>query len=139
MYRAILRRETYLNELMHKDYDRFVWLKKELGIVWEPANKGDERRSTRYGLFRMETKMKARADRMAKLDALKKIFEVEKVKFFEEKEKILKEINEEIKELGFELNLDDYKRKRGRDKNVINNAAASGTISTGANTTATNQ
>jgi hypothetical protein len=110
LYRAVYRRENYLLELMNKDYERFLWIKEKLGLTWTPPALADERRSSKYGLFKMQTKEKARQDRQDKINAVKKLYEIEKLKFFEQKEKILNEINNEIKELGYlDFNLDNIK------------------------------
>ena len=116
MYRSVYRRDRLLGELQRKDQNRYLWLAKTLGITWEPGQKIlNERRSTKYGLFIMSVKAKARKDREDKLEALKKAFEIEKIKFYKLKEVVLKEIDEEIKQLGFndfKLNLDKQRRKK---------------------------
>jgi hypothetical protein len=116
MYRAVYRRDRLLGELQTKDNERYAWLVQKLGINWEPASKVlTERRSTKYGLFIMSVKAKAREERQEKLEALKKAFEIEKTKFYKLKEDVLNEINEEIKQLGFtdlNVNLNKPKNKR---------------------------
>lgn len=102
MYRAVYRRDKLLGLLQSADNERYTWLTDKLGITWEPQSRIlTERRSTKYGLFLMETKAKAKKEREAKEEALRKLFEIEKVNFFKMKEEALKEINEEIKQLGF--------------------------------------
>ena len=101
MYRAVYRRDKLLEELRKKDYERYTYVKDQLQINWEPPSLKLERRSSSYGLFKMETKAKARQDRQDKMEELKKLYDIQKAKFFVEKAKILKEIGNEIRDLGY--------------------------------------
>jgi len=85
---------------MDTNYERFVWVKQKLGIVWEPKSKNDDRVSTSWGLFIMGVKREARAKRDAKMQQTKTLFNEEKKDFYPEKERCFAELEMELKKLN---------------------------------------
>lgn len=99
-YRAIYRRERLLGQLMDTNFERYVWVKKMLGIEWDPTTKNGDRVSTSWGLFKMEVKKDARLKREEKLEKTKKLFAEDKEDFYPEKERCIAEIEMELKKLN---------------------------------------
>ncbi len=111
LYRQIHRRNRLMLELFNKDNKRYEWLKEKLNLKdYELVTEYPYRRETKYEKFIKEVKEQSDKQRAEKLNMLKATFEEEKKQFFIEKERIILEIQKEIKQLGFE------------DSNFLNNA-----------------
>lgn len=90
-------------QLFHKDNKRFRWLKEKLNLNdYELIETHPYKRVTRYEKFIAETKKTTREKRLAKLEQLRSELENSKKQFLIEKDQALKEIQEEIKKLGFD-------------------------------------
>lgn len=90
-------------QLFHKDNKRYRWLKDKLNLNdYELIDTHPYKRITRYEKFIAETKKATREKRLSKLDQLRSDFENRKKHFLVEKSQALKEIQQEIKKLGFD-------------------------------------
>ena len=113
MYRQVHRRDRLLAQLFHSNNKRYEWLKEKLGLQdYDLTESYPYLRQTKYEKFLEEVKEKSDEARNAKLDRIKAHFEEEKKQFFQEKERLLIEIEKEVKDLGFEnLNVFNQSQK----------------------------
>jgi len=107
LFRQIHRRDRLLAELFHKDNKRYELVRKKLNLEdYKLVETYPYTRETKYEKFLKEVKEKSDAERAAKLDNLKKLFETEKIQFFKDKERLMQDIEREVRELGVkDLNL----------------------------------
>lgn len=103
LFRQIHRRDRLLAELFHKDNQRYELLKKKLKLEdYQLTETYPYIRETKYEKFLKEVKEKSDADRANKMDKLRLAFEQEKIQFFKDKERLMQDIEREVKELGLE-------------------------------------
>jgi hypothetical protein len=94
----VYRRDRLLAELRQANHERYLWVKSELGLEWEPLDE-PERRSTRYGRFKSEVKAVARHERNEKLRILKESFDNQKPEFFKMRDEEFQKIFDDVKSL----------------------------------------
>jgi hypothetical protein len=93
-----------LNELMITNYDRYLFVKEKLNLIWEPKDPLTQRRSTTYGKFIQEMHVYS-LDKIEKKDAdLKAKFEEEKIEFDLEKNNFFNDLDKIFKELNIKMN-----------------------------------
>ena len=100
----IEKRQKLLKQLSKHDYDRFVWLLKELKINYKPHTKETVTRLTKREKIRKAVEDKMKVEKTAKMEALRERFIKEKELFMEHKKKILEEIARDIEK--YELDKD---------------------------------
>lgn len=89
-------------QLFYKDNKRYEWLKDKLNLSnYELQEVQPYKRITRYEKFINEVKKSTREKRQIKLELMKKEFEKKKKEFVIERNEVMKEIEQEIKNLGF--------------------------------------
>lgn len=100
----IAKRKRELRRLRHEDYERFMWLLKELQIkfVAPPAYYKHE---SKFALRKRLAREDAYAMKKEKVAELKERLESEKEKFFEHKVEVLAEIEADLAK--FNINKDD--------------------------------
>ncbi|XP_076079886.1 uncharacterized protein LOC143049990 [Mytilus galloprovincialis] len=97
---SIAKRKKFLKELRAEDYERFIWLLKELKIRYIPAKK-TVRVSKRQNRIN-ENKTISDDIRNKKEEELRLVLEREKEEYLMNKEKILEDIEKEIEEYGLD-------------------------------------
>lgn len=102
-YRAYHRRDRMLNELMNNNYDRYLFVKDKLGLIWEPKDPLSLRRSTSYGKFKQEVHMYSLAQIEKKDADLKAKFDDEKIEFYEEKNNFFNDLSKKFIELNIQV------------------------------------
>ncbi|XP_052087763.1 28S ribosomal protein S15, mitochondrial-like isoform X7 [Mytilus californianus] len=95
---SIAKRKKFLKELRAEDYERFIWLLKELKIRYIPAKK-TVRVSKRQNRIN-ENQTISDDIRNKKEEELRLVLEREKEEYLMNKEKILEDIEKEIEEYG---------------------------------------
>lgn len=98
----IAKRKKYLERLRSVDYNRFMWLLKELKISYTPYNKYSYYKMRKRAAVKTEVKQEYLNEKQRKIEEVKQKLEEEKEQFFQLKEKILKEIDNDIKEYGLD-------------------------------------
>lgn len=89
-------------QLFNKSNKRFEWLKEKLNLEdYELKETYPYKRITRYEKYIKEVRILTREKRLEKLNTIKSNFEKQKELFFNERDKILLEIQKEITDLGF--------------------------------------
>lgn len=103
IYRAIHRRDRLMTQLFYLDNKRYEWVKQELNLTdYKLRETYGYKRETRYERFLRELKETSDKKRQEKLALVRQEFEQQKETFFKEKQRVLLEIQRELKELGFE-------------------------------------
>lgn len=118
----IAKRKKFLQRLRALDYERFMWLLKELQISYTPHNKYDYFKMGRRALEKRAVKDEVLSEKQRKMEELREKIEKEKEQFFTLKEKILKEIDDDVKEYGLdkvEILTDFAKQMKERQKEKI--------------------
>ena len=102
LYRQIHRRDRYLTQRAYKDNKRYEWIKSMIGLEdYEPREPYPYKRFSKYDKFISEVTQEAENARLAKMNQHKERVEAEKVLFYEERDKILAEIQKDVAALGF--------------------------------------
>lgn len=106
------------------DYDRFLWLIKELQVTLSPVNRFDYYKFqtvSRRARLRRAARKKMMKKKNKKMRRVRLLFAKEKEKFYQLKEEMLKEIDRDIAELGldkvkiltdFQNRLDEERKQR---------------------------
>ena len=94
----IARRKKYLKLLRNEDYERFLWLLKELKIRYIPARKTTRVTYKQERIKSAETK--ADEQMIIKEDEIRRLLEKEKEEYLKAKPQMLEEIENDIKEYG---------------------------------------
>lgn len=101
----IFKRKKLLRALRKLDYDRYMWLLKELQVTCSPVNPYEYfkfRTTGRRATLKRETREAVLAEKKRKLEEIKAELTKEKEKFFDLKGKIFEEIDRDIKEYGLD-------------------------------------
>jgi len=100
LYRQFHRRNKLMIELFEKDNARYQFVVDKLNLKdYKLIENFPYKRETRYSKKVKEIKSQTREARLEKLRVLKEEFDKQKVLFYEQREKVLKEIQEDIKKL----------------------------------------
>lgn len=89
-------RKKILSYLRQVDYDRFLWLLKELKITYTMKTRHSTRKVSRRAKEKQEVKKQYIDELSKKLEAVKEKIELEKVAFLNERKKVLAEIDENV-------------------------------------------
>lgn len=100
LYRQFHRRNRLMIELFAKDNARYQFVVDKLNLKdYKLIEKYPYKRQTRYAKNINEIKLQTKEKRLEKLRVLKEEFDRQKSLFYAERERILKEIQEDIKKL----------------------------------------
>lgn len=98
------KRNKCLKKLFEKNQENFYWIQNELQVKYQPFDK-DYRRLTKKQIRMKAAKEACLSMKQAKLDEYRVKLAEEREKFFIEKEIRLKEIEEGLKKLGVEADV----------------------------------
>lgn len=97
LYERIAKRKKLLSYLRVQDYDRFLWLLKELKLTYTPVKQYDYFTLGKRALEKKRIREELYAEMTTKIKSVKERIEVEKENFLQEKEKVLEEIDNAVK------------------------------------------
>ncbi|XP_033741479.1 uncharacterized protein LOC117328177 [Pecten maximus] len=100
----IAKRKRELRRLRSEDYERFLWLMKELEIKYVPPSMYNFK-ETKYGRRKRLAREEAFKMKAQKLDELKARLDAEKILFLEEKAKTMQEIEKDLTK--FDINREE--------------------------------
>ena len=105
------KRTKLLKNLSKRDYDRFIWLLKELKIEYRPNNPKTLAKLSKKDTVRKEAADEVVQNKEEKLKKLRERFAQEKEKFMEHKKSVLEEIEQDIEtyQLDKEKIIQNYK------------------------------
>lgn len=110
----IAKRKRELRRLRLEDYERFLWLMKELQIKYVPPTMYNFN-ETKYGRRKRLAREEAFKMKTQKLDELKERLDQEKISFLEDKAKIMQEIEQDMAKFNIDkeemLKLVETKRR----------------------------
>ncbi|XP_045195325.1 28S ribosomal protein S15, mitochondrial-like [Mercenaria mercenaria] len=97
----IAKRKKLLKFLRKLDYDRFLWLLKELKVTWTPDDPYRYfNKLSKKAILKKEAREEMLSEKRKKVENIRAELETEKEKFYKMKEKVLQEIDNDIKEYG---------------------------------------
>ncbi|XP_060575229.1 small ribosomal subunit protein uS15m-like [Ruditapes philippinarum] len=110
----IAKRKKTLKKLRALDYDRFLWLLKELKLTWTPEDPYRYWKPCRRSRIKQGVRQEMRKEKREKIEKVQADIEQEKEKFYEMKQKVLEEIDKEIKQYGLDKEkiLREFKRRK---------------------------
>lgn len=96
----IARRKKYLKQLRNEDYERFLWLLKELKIRYIPAK--PTRRITKQQIKLDAAQAIVEEQRLKKEEEVRQYIESQKEEYLKSKKQLLEEIEKDIKEYNLD-------------------------------------
>lgn len=107
----IEKRTKLLKDLSRRDYDRFLWLLKELKIEYRPRNKFTMIKLSKRDKIRQEAADEVAQQKEEKVQKLRERFAEEKERFMEHKKSVLEEIERDIEKYQLDKNkiIQNYK------------------------------
>ncbi|KAL4233713.1 ribosomal protein S15 [Mactra antiquata] len=97
LVKTIEKRKKMLRKLRRIDYDRFVWLLRYLQITFQEDKPYTYWKLGRYAVQKSDARQEAYQEGRQKFLEVQKRFEEEKTEYIKEKEKVLNEIDADIK------------------------------------------
>ena len=102
LFRQYHRRDRLLAELYYKDNKRYQYVLEKLNMTdYEIKEHYPYKRMTKYDLHVKKVNEMTSEMRQEKLSKKRDEFERQKAEFFNERDKVLRQIQEEIESLGF--------------------------------------